>query len=164
MDTVIEWRPIPGWPGYKASSNGQIASYRRKLPRVMRQVSQRGYPVVMLCADGRRLGRQVGIWVLEAFVGPCPDGLECSHRDGNPWNNAVENLVWETHAKNMARRLGHGTAPRGSANANAKLTGRDVALIRRMRELEIPPFLIATVFEVDPSTISDIDRGKTWKP
>src|SRR3954466_7600146 len=98
MDSVAEqWRPIPGWPGYEASSLGRICSYRQKRPRIMRQVETRGYPGGMLCAEDRRRGRQVGIWVLEAFVGPCPEGLECSHLNGDPWDNRPENLAWETH-------------------------------------------------------------------
>lgn len=39
--------------------------------------------------------------VLETFVGPCPDGMECDHKDRNRSNNHIENLRWVTKAENQ---------------------------------------------------------------
>jgi len=38
--------------------------------------------------------RRVDHLVLLAFVGPCPEGYECRHLDGDPANNHVDNLRW----------------------------------------------------------------------
>jgi len=46
--------------------------------------------------------------VLEAFVGPCPEGMECCHRDGNPANNHVGNLYWGTRSENLYDAVRHG--------------------------------------------------------
>lgn len=35
--------------------------------------------------------------------------MECCHNDGNPSNNIVENLRWDTHSGNMMDRTLHGT-------------------------------------------------------
>jgi hypothetical protein len=165
-----EWRPIPEWDGYEASSQGRIRSWRSTVPgkrankpKVMATPIIRGHPTVGLCINGHRVGRQVGAWVLDAFVGPRPEGMECSHRNGNALDNSLGNLVWETHAENMARKLGHGTIPRGSAHASAKLTDRDVQLIRRMLEVGIPQSMTAWVFETSRTAISDIHTGRSWK-
>ncbi len=44
--------------------------------------------------------------ICEAFHGPCPEGQECRHLDGDPSNNRPENLVALT--KQQHHKL-HGT-------------------------------------------------------
>jgi hypothetical protein len=39
--------------------------------------------------------------VLEAFVGPSPEGMEACHRDDVPANNHLSNLRWDTHRANL---------------------------------------------------------------
>lgn len=46
--------------------------------------------------------------VLEAFVGPCPSGCEGCHYDGNPANNIVSNLRWDTTKNNCLDKRRHG--------------------------------------------------------
>lgn len=64
---------------------------------------------VTLCAPGKREQRSVHHLVLEAFVGPCPEGLEALHGDGNPTNNDVGNLRWGTRQENVDDMMRHGT-------------------------------------------------------
>ena len=54
------------------------------------------------------LVRDVGAIVLEAFVGPRPEGLVCCHLNGDANDNHLENLKWGTRAESGAGR------PRGS--------------------------------------------------
>jgi hypothetical protein len=42
--------------------------------------------------------------VLFAFVGPCPEGMECCHENDVRDDNRIENLRWDTHANNLAQR------------------------------------------------------------
>ena len=42
--------------------------------------------------------------VLEAFVGNCPEGMECDHIDRNRSNNRIENLRWITVNHNRSRK------------------------------------------------------------
>src|SRR5699024_6464865 len=46
--------------------------------------------------------------VLEAFVGPCPDGMEACHWDDDKTNNHVSNLRWATQSDNMHDRVRNG--------------------------------------------------------
>ena len=39
--------------------------------------------------------------ILEAFVGECPEGFECDHKDRNRSNNRVENLRWASRRDNQ---------------------------------------------------------------
>lgn len=38
--------------------------------------------------------------VLEAFVGPCPDGMECDHKNRDGLDNRADNLAWVAHSEN----------------------------------------------------------------
>lgn len=127
------WQDIPDHPGYQASDLGRIRSVdrvvtqmsrwgviSRRVPgRVLRpKVKDTGHLVVQL--PGKRY-RKVHQLVLEAFVGPCPPGKECCHYNGDPADNRLGNLRWDTRSNNKRDcvRLGvhHMTAksacPRG---------------------------------------------------
>jgi hypothetical protein len=48
--------------------------------------------------------------VLEAFVGPCPIGMQCRHfPDPNPANCNLKNLQWGTPMENTEDKRVHGT-------------------------------------------------------
>ena len=111
------WKDVPGWEGrYQVSDKGRVRSLSRRVVTLGRgwKQSTRVYPGRMLKAGGStfsvdlvdsgksRRGARVCCLVLEAFIGPCPDGLECCHYDDDPFNNCLENLRWDTHAANMA--------------------------------------------------------------
>lgn len=55
-----------------------------------------GYKVVYI--NGKRY--RVHRLVLETFIGECPKGFECDHKDRNRSNNRVENLRWVSHIDN----------------------------------------------------------------
>lgn len=52
--------------------------------------------------------------------------------------------------------------PRGSNRGNAKITEDDVQEIRHLNNL-LTQKKIAELFNIDPSTVSDIVRRKTWR-
>lgn len=113
-----QWRPVPGYPGYEVSDLGRVMSYRRSRPKVLRQgVHPKGYLRVGLYGESRDGARYryspntltVHQLVMQAFVGPCPDGMEIRHLDGDPTNNALSNLRYGTHAENVADSIEHGT-------------------------------------------------------
>jgi len=101
--------------------------------------------------------------ILEAFVGPCPDGLVCCHEDGNPANNALSNLRWDTHKANAADSIRHGTMIRGSRAGRAILSESIVAAVKWLLRLGVPLSTVATGAGVADSTIRDIAKGRTWR-
>lgn len=118
--TQEEWRPVVGHEcRYEVSSFGRVRSLDSEVPcrgGKLRKIKGRilgtslgstGYPRVSLAPNSTH--RAVHRLVLEAFVGPRPDGLECCHNDGDPTNNRVENLRWDTHASNITDTVNHGT-------------------------------------------------------
>lgn len=101
--------------------------------------------------------------VLEAFVGPCPNGMECCHNDGNPANNVLANLRWDTPKANNADKRAHGTHLEGSKIPWAKLTEKDVLAIRRMAAAGLTQRSIADRYGMTQSRISRIVSRKQWR-
>jgi hypothetical protein len=165
-------REIPGFPGYFATADGRIwSAWRGGLRRVrddsrlkpMQSTPSNGYPrVIVRSADGKKGSALVHRLVLLAFVGPCPDGCQACHNDGNRVNNAVTNLRWDTTASNHADRDRHGTTARGERNGWAKLTAADVAEIRRRSAAGETQEALGKAFGVRHASIGRILRGQTW--
>jgi hypothetical protein len=98
---------------YAVSDRGRVKRLtpgRRTKPGQMLSLSlmKIGYHMVNPVVDGKNVPMYVHRLVAEAFVGPCPAGLEVNHKDGDKTNNVVTNLEYVTHGENMrhARRLG----------------------------------------------------------
>lgn len=119
-----EWREIPGFEGlYEVSDLGEVRSMDRLVTRangnVMKMTSQKtrlntsgqgNHKTARLTRDGMEKPYYVHRLVLETFVGPAPEGTEGCHYDGNPSNNRLDNLRWDTRAGNHADAVRHGTA------------------------------------------------------
>lgn len=161
---------ITDFPGYRICRNGNVWSCRSNNGRLRTLWKQRkpspgrgGTMLVSLYCEKRLRTLTVGRLVLEAFVGPCPDGMECCHNDGNPANNKLDNLRWDTHQANMADAKKHGTRAIGEKIASAKISSSAVADIRSMAEQGTQIKEIAKRVGLHPSTVSRIVKGKRWK-
>lgn len=124
MESTEKWLPVVGYEGlYEVSDHGRVRSLDRVIeyvdgrkcwrPGKMLSPSWAGSPrhprLSVKIRDGNC--RTVHSLVLTAFVGPCPDGMEGCHNDGDPANNRVTNLRWDTHTENMRDVLRHGRHP-----------------------------------------------------
>jgi hypothetical protein len=80
---------------------------------------------------GKNNSRLVHILVLEAFVGPRPDGAYGLHWDDDPSNNRVENLRWGTPSENMydkVRNGRHHNAEKTACKYGHPLTGENLTI------------------------------------
>jgi HNH endonuclease/NUMOD4 motif len=102
--------PIPGHPGYKVSSFGNVVG----IDRIVVNKNGRRHPYKgqilkpWLDTNGRPqvnlTGRRtvtVSTLVASTFLGPRPPGQECCHWDDDPTNNRLFNLRWDTRAANQ---------------------------------------------------------------
>lgn len=118
------WRAVPGYAGrYEVSDRGRVRSLVSKWGPLMApdlldpSPGHGGYVWIRLTdGEGGKVDRGAHALVLSAFVGPCPDGMEACHRDGNPANNRLANLRWDTHQSNVDDTVRHGRVPRGDAH------------------------------------------------
>lgn len=89
-----------------------------------------GYRVVnVMTRKGWRV-QKLHRLILETFVGPCPEGMECRHLNGNRDDNRLENIRWGTKKGNQKDRVRHGTDPSGERNGEVKVTEAQVLEIR----------------------------------
>lgn len=161
-----EWRPIDTG-AHSASNLGRI---RRDVPGPSTHVGA----ILSPCADRlgymnvcigppRRRGRVrlVHRLVTQAFLGPCPVGLEVNHKNGDKADNRLENLEYVSKSENMRHAVRHGLVRTPS---RARLTPEQVREIRRRggRGKETS-FVLAAEFGVNRSHISRIVRGETWE-
>lgn len=114
-----EWREIQGFPDYSISSHGRVISRRRGVPRVMNPTPVTGgyLHVRLFSREGRSATRRVHSLVIEAFIGPRPDGLQVRHLDGDQKNNRAENLAYGTASENARDMVRHGTHNYASRDA-----------------------------------------------
>ena len=179
--TLEQWLPVVGYEGfYEISDQGRVKSLSR-----WRALGAGGFVqeerIMKLCLGGpkrcywyvglRRLGvkrRRVRVHrlVLEAFVGLCPKGTEACHNDGDPTNNRLENLRWDSRAANAKDRETHGTAAKGERIGNAKLSDTQAAEIRlryrRTAYHDSNAVSLAIEYGVSKYTILGIAKGETY--
>ena len=103
QQSIEKWKPVVGYEGhYEVSDQGRVRSLKKKTPHVLKPGNNhKGYAQVDLCKDGHRWHRAVHLLVLEAFIGPRPDGMVACHYDDDPQNNHIDNLRWDTISANI---------------------------------------------------------------
>ncbi len=173
----VEVKTIAGFENYAVSRDGRIWSGERKTARgreyggvwLIPCKHGSGHLWFDLYRDGGSCKQYAHRLVLETYVGPCPEGLECRHLDGDPANNRLGNLKWGTHAENVQDAVKHGThytlGRYGEKHPNSKLSDEDRRLIFSIyhdgaylqREL-------GDRFGVARSTISYIIHDPQWAP
>jgi hypothetical protein len=171
--TFEEFREIPGVEGYRFWTDGTIQSRRRcgntkkrlgdRWRTLKVRLDRRGYQIVILRINKRSINYFAHTLILTAFVGPCPEGMECCHCDGNPLNNRLSNIRWDTRSANMEDSRRHGTLAIGERVGGSKLTRGDVIEIRRLFKLGVPRGQIASRFGIHYEYIFLIARRDTWK-
>ena len=171
---VIEERPIPSHPGYAATSDGRIISLERITSHghhrkcgIMKPYRLRGGHLrVTVHKQGVHFGKLVHRLVLEAYVGPCPEGMEACHNNGDPRDNRIENLRWDTRSANHLDAAKHGTHPglrrKGEGHPLAKLTELDVRWIRYLEKAGISRKDLAEVYSICGSNVSAIVTRRSW--
>ncbi len=163
------YRLVANFCAYRVGDDGSIWTrwVRSKKPRLgwkwkplKTSVNQKrgGYRYVLLYdMRGKQKPERVCRLVCAAFHGPCPAGMECNHRDGNPVNDAADNLFWGTHSENMAAAdlRGPHTPARGERNGNAKLSDEQLRQIVSLRG-KMERNNVAKTFGVSPTRVSQI--------
>ena len=136
------WKPVVGYEGfYEVSNQGRVRSLDRDAVDITGRpysvkgrirklkLDRKGYVKVALSVSNTMITYSVHTLVLEAFVGPKPNGAQCRHLNGNPADNRPSNLAWGTAKENMNDMKIHGTNPRWTATACKRghdFTGRNV--------------------------------------
>lgn len=156
MSSAEVWKIYPRDPRFRVSSLGRV-QFKDKPPKQIK-ARKNGYFYVCTYLH-KKIQYGVHLMVVETFSGARPGKMTCSHLDGNPSNNRADNLAWETHKDNCARKLQHGTAQSGERNPAAKLTAQEVNDIRRIK---LSSRDIAPIYGVSHSLVRMLRQRKVW--
>ncbi len=130
------WTDIPEYEGlYQLSDKDRVRSLTRHivdtlgheytLPGRLKKLtrSDSGYLVVILHKKGKARTFCLHSLKLLTYVGPCPEGMEARHLDGDSSNNRLENLEWSSHQDNINDKYDHGTMTSNLLGNSHKLKG-----------------------------------------
>lgn len=182
-----EWKWIPGWKGfYKISLSQKVKSVSRVVYRknrwggissclipekILKPVLHKstGYLLVSLANNGRVETLHIHTLMLNTFVGPCPEGMECRHiNDVKTDNRYPENICWGTPKENQSdsRRNGTMRKAKGEDHCRAKLTNTDIRIIRAIFKLRRNKrgvqIELGKRFKVSRQAIQQILKKETW--
>ncbi len=181
--STVEYREIQGFPGYRVGDDGSVwSAWRRhfidngkrggtfsligdswRLLKLHAETRRKRTPHFSICLKGGGRCRTtfVHTLVLEAFVGPAPDGMECLHRNGDPQDNRLANLRWGTRKENVADQLTHGDFAVGIRHGNGKYSDE---LVREIFLAEGKHADVAAKFGVTRKYVTQLKGGKVRRP
>jgi len=159
------WRPIINYEGlYEVSNYGKIKSFKYGKERILKSKRNKsGHLTIALHKNSTPHYFYIHRLVLETFIGPCPKGMESCHNDGNPSNNFIDNLRYDTKSNNQRDRIKHGTDQKGSNNNHSILTEEKVMGIKRDLTSGLSYTKIAKKYSVSKSAIAHINKGRSWE-
>ena len=135
------WQPVPGYEGlYEVSDLGRVRSLDRLNARKNRWGSVTTVPLKgRVLRPGRSVNDRLQVnlskenvsWVVPVhklvaltFLGPCPEGHEIDHVNGNFQDNRLVNLEYVTHQENQKRAYDMGKINPPRNNARDPKTGK----------------------------------------
>ena len=168
-----DWKDIPEYPGYQASSFGRIRSPDKKVRcrngmrirkgRILSPVKHHsGYSMYTMFANSVQKAVFGHSLVMSAFIGPKPENCVTCHNDGNKQNNQLSNLRYDTYRNNEQDKRVHGTYQSGDKNPRATFSLQDIEAIRQLRVNGASVKLLAQRFNKRPGHISKICTGFLW--
>lgn len=169
------WKAIPNFEGYDVSDEGLVRSWHpkngrgnykdTKEPRLLTISSFRDSNYLRVSLkdpiSGKHLTRRVHQLVLEAFVGPRPEGQIVMHLNDDPTDNRLSNLKYGTPQDNSNDMVSKGRSTKGESHPRSLCSDEtrqkiiDMALVHNYRgsrlyiadTLDIPINIVRRVIE-----------------
>lgn len=157
---MVMWRPIED-TDYEVSSSGLVRN--TSTGKILKpSIDRVGYSRVRV--DGRSGGqRSVHRIVAEYFIGPCPDGKEVNHKNGNKQSNGYENLEYVTHFDNIQHSVLSGLHPRGEKNGKSRLSKDIIEVAVRLINRGWSIRASERALDIGHGTMNAVLHCRTWR-
>lgn len=148
---------IPEAISYKIDEYGNVFSFKRyeEGKKLSPYTDKDGYLCVSLRIKNTAKAFKVHRLVALTYLKNDYNFPQVNHKDANKINNHVSNLEWCSNIKNQQHAWDLDLK-------TVKLKISDVIKIKKLLSIKNNTE-ISKIFKVDPSTISNIRTGKTWK-
>lgn len=158
---VESWEEVKDSKGYKVSSWGRIMNPTGSIKKLDHVSGKKSYITELEWVDGVRRCSVISRLVLKHFVGD--SDLHVLHRDGNAYNNNIQNLYYGSDSDNREDAKLHGTHTRATRDrSSSKLTHSQVEDIKLLSSGGCTGKDLAGRFGISTSMVSMIINGKRW--
>ena len=165
-----EWRDIPEFIGYQASTLGNIRSVDRiveysngtkrlRKGKILKPTLSTGYYSVNLSTKEKIVSKKIHVLIARTFIGERPQGSDVRHKDGNKLNNVLSNIEYGTRSENML----DGYKIYGKTMRCQKLSPETATIIRKEYSEGYSYSKLAQKYSVSKSTIGAIIRQEIYK-
>ena len=165
------WKDIKGYEGiYQVSDLGRVKSLERLVKREDKDVlvrerilkphlTKRKVTKVCLHKNGKQKTFNVHTLVTNSFLGERPEGYHVCHSDGDPSNNTLDNLRYDTISENRIDIYRY-----GKKHGTGKLCVGQVLEIRKLYNSEKCTVLeLSKKYHVDTKAIYKIIKQESFK-
>ena len=178
---IEKWKEIENSKNYAISNLGRIKrtshykihninktffKTKDKLLKPSNNNAKKYWRICIFYNDDTKTYCSVHRLVANAFIANPYNLPQVNHIDGDKNNNHVDNLEWCTGFENMQHRinvLNIKPWKKGEDCGFSKLTQEQVLLIPELLKNNITKKAISKIFNVVPSTITEITSGRSWK-
>ena len=157
------WEEIPGHEKYMISNYGRVMSLVNKRPVILKkaELSDRNY-IKLPTKRKKYKNRSIGRIVASVFLREPNEGEILRRIDGNPLNDAADNLEWTDRQERM-KGVKFRPWLTGVSNGMARLEERQIIEIRDLKESGKTYNSLAKLYGVSIACIQKIVTYKTWK-
>lgn len=154
-----KWKKLPDpYSDYEVSDLGRVKSSKFRVPYLMKPFfDTKGYLNITLSFNNKKKRARVHRLVMSLFVGE--SDLHVNHKNGIKTDNRLENLEYCTPAENNLHGYRNGLLKPKAGKLQTRLSqkqAKDIFLSEGHYSK------IAVEFQVVPTTVSNIKKGKTW--
>ncbi len=123
----LEWKEVPGLPGYRLAPDGRV--YSDKIKDIRKENTSGSYHTIQFCHKGKTKTIAVHRLVAKLYEEAPTDTkkTQVNHKDGDKANNGIDNVEWLTPSENTQHAMDTGLNKCKKAVIQYDLQGNEIA-------------------------------------